>query len=166
LLGERRGEEIPTRIQPAFADTEADSIPAANHQEIHVNQALDFPLPPTTGSYGVAPPTTPSAATPPPAPAPPAVDEVTALRTKVAELEHVVSLAKTRVETLGAEKREALERALRLEEQLEAAGRREAELVARTASAESPRAFDESTVAGLLNRVAALEAIMAPTRAA
>jgi chromosome segregation ATPase len=100
------------------------------------------------------------------APAPPEVDELTTLREKVAELEHVVSLAKTRVETLGAEKREALERALQLEAQLEAAQRREAELLDRIASHESPRTFDENTVAELLNRVAALEAIVAPARAA
>jgi hypothetical protein len=143
-----------------------------------MSEALDFPLPPTTCSYLAVPPTTPSAAAPvsvptpapvlpaPPAPAllePPAVDELTALRTKVAELEHVVSLAKTRVETLGAEKREALERAFGLEAQLEAAQRREAELLEQIASHESPRTFDDKTVAELLNRVAALEAIVAPS---
>jgi chromosome segregation ATPase len=91
---------------------------------------------------------------------------VAALRDKVAELEHVVSLAKTRVETLGAEKREALERAQQLEAQLEAAQRREAALLDRTAASESPRSFDDNTVAELLNRVAALEAIVAPSHAA
>lgn len=130
-----------------------------------MSQALDFPLPPTTGPYLAAPPTSTTAAEPVSPPAPPEVDELTALRQKVAELEHVVSLAKTRVETLGAEKREALERALRLEAQLEAAGRREAELLDRIGPDESPRTFDEKTVAELLNRVAALEAIMAPSRA-
>jgi hypothetical protein len=159
-------DEIPTRFQLADADTEAVSNPAANHQEIHVNEALDFPLPPTTGPYLAQPPTTPSAAPPVPAPAPPEVDELTALREQVAELDHVISLARTRVETLGAEKREALERAWRLEAQLEAAQRREAELLDRIASHESPRAFDAKTVAELLNRVAALEAIVAPSRAA
>jgi chromosome segregation ATPase len=133
-----------------------------------MSEALDFPLPPTTGHYLAGPPTTLS--TPAPAPvsvlAPPAVDELTALREKVAELEHVISLAKTRVETLGAEKREALERALRVEAQLEAAERREAELLHRIASHEAPRAFDDKTVAELLNRVAALETIVAPSRAA
>ena len=131
-----------------------------------MNEALDFPLPPTTGPYRAAPPTAPSAAAPVPAPAPPEVDELTALREKVAELESVVALAKTRVETLGAEKREALERALRLEEQLEAAERREAELLERIAAQESPRAFDDKTVAELLDRVAALEAIVAPSPSA
>jgi chromosome segregation ATPase len=131
-----------------------------------LNEALDFPLPPTTGSYLAEAATTPSAGAPVLAPAPPEVDELTALREQVAELEHVVSLAKTRVETLGAEKREALERALQLEAQLEAAQRREAELLDRIASHESPRTFDEKTVAELLNRVAALEAIVAPARAA
>ena len=143
-----------------------------------MSQALDFPLPPTTGPHLAAPPPTPSAAapvaapTPPPAlpepvtSAPPEVDEVTALRAKVAELEHVVSLAKTRVETLGAEKREAIERALGLEAQLDAAQRREAELLGQIACHESPRTFDDETVAELLNRVAALEAIVAPSRAA
>jgi hypothetical protein len=123
-----------------------------------VNEALDFSLPPTTPSA--------AARVSAPAPAPPDVDELTALREKVAELDHVVSLAKIRVETLGAEKREALERALRLEAQLEAAQRREAELLARTAPHEAPRSFDDQTVAELLTRVAALEAIVAPSRAA
>jgi predicted nuclease with TOPRIM domain len=93
---------------------------------------------------------------------------VKALSAKVDELDQVIALAKTRVETLGAEKREALERALRLEAELEAAQQREAELVARLASLESPasRTFDDKTVAELLDRVAALEAIVAPPRAA
>ena len=137
-----------------------------------MSEALDFPLPPTTGPYLAEPPMSPAAAapvptpTPAPAPAAPEVDELTALREQVAELEHVIALAKTRVETLGAEKREALERAQRLEAQLEAAERREAELLGRIASLESPRTFDDTTVAELLNRVAALEAIMSPSRAA
>jgi hypothetical protein len=105
------------------------------------------------------------AAAPVSAPAPVQVDELTALREKVAELDHVVSLAKTRVETLGAEKREALERALQLEAQLEAAQRREAELLARIGSQGSPQTIDDQTVADLLQRVAALEAIAAPSRA-
>jgi chorismate mutase len=130
-----------------------------------LNQALDFPLPPTTGPYVAEPPTTPSAAAPAPAPAP-EVDELTALREKVAELDSVVSLAKSRVETLGAEKREALERTLQLEAQLEAAGRREAELLERIASHAPPRTLDEKTVAELLDRVAALEAIVTPPRPA
>jgi hypothetical protein len=159
-------DEIPTSLQLANADTEVVSNPTANHQEIHVNEALDFSLPPTSGRYLAEPPTTPSAAAPVSATAPPDVDELTALREKVAELDHVISLAKIRVETLGAEKREALERALRLEAQLEAAQRREAELLDRIASLESPRRFDDQTVADLLNRVAALEAIVAPSRAA
>ena len=131
-----------------------------------MNEALDFPLPPTTGPYVAAPPTTPSTAAPLPAPTPAAVDEVTALRAKVAELDQVVALAKTRVETLGAEKREALERALQLEAKLEAAQRREAELLAQIASQEPRRAFDDTVVAELLNRVSALEALVAPSRAA
>jgi hypothetical protein len=134
-----------------------------------VNEALSFPLPPTTGPHLAAPPTTPSTAAPVLVPAPvsaPEVDELTALRDKVAELEQVVSLAKTRVETLGAEKREALERALRLETQFAEAQQREAELLDRIASLESPQSFDDKTVAELLNRVAALEAIVAPSQAA
>jgi hypothetical protein len=131
-----------------------------------MSQAIDFPLPPTTGPYGAEPPTAPPAVAPVSAPSPPKVDELTALRERVAELDHVISLAKTRVETLGAEKREALERALKLEAQLEAARRREAELLHRLASDESHRTFDDKTVADLLNRVAALEAIVAPSQAA
>jgi hypothetical protein len=150
-----------------------------------MNEALDFPLPPTTGPHLAAPPTTPTAAAPISVPAPvsapdpvpvpapvlapepPAVDELTALRDKVAELDSVIALAKTRVETLGAEKREALERAIQLEAQLEAVQQREAELLARLASHESPRtSVDDQTVAELLNRVAALEALMSPSRAA
>ena len=141
-----------------------------------MSQALDFPLPPTTGSYGVAPPTTPPAVAEAPAPAPrrpnrrpprwPKADEVALLRAQVAELTQVVSLAKTRVETLGAEKREALERALRLESELEAARLREAELLQKLAPQSAARAIDDSTVAELLDRVAALEAIVAPSRAA
>ena len=130
-----------------------------------MNEALDFPLPPTTGSYLAAPPTTPPAAAPVPAPAP-ADDELTALREKVAELDQVVSLARTRVETLGAEKREALERALQLEAQLEAAQQREAKLLARLAAHEPAGRSDDKLLAELLNRVAALEAIVAPSRAA
>jgi predicted nuclease with TOPRIM domain len=125
-----------------------------------VNEAIDFPLPPTTGSYLAAPPTTPLAAAPLPAPVPAQVDEVTALRGKVAELDQVVALAKTRVETLGAEKRDALERALQLEAQLEAAQRREAELLERLES------HDDKTITDLLNRVTALEALVTPSRAA
>jgi chromosome segregation ATPase len=128
-----------------------------------MNEALDFPLPPTTGPHLAVPPTTPLAAAPVPAPE---VDELTALREQVAELNHVVSLAKTRVETLGAEKREALERALQLEAQLEAAQQREAALLARIGSHESPRTFDDTTIAELLARVAALEALVTPSRAA
>src|SRR6185369_14583871 len=45
-----KAAEIPTRLQPANADTEPVSNPSANHQEIHVNEALDFSLPPTTPS--------------------------------------------------------------------------------------------------------------------
>jgi nucleotide-binding universal stress UspA family protein len=131
-----------------------------------VNEAPAFPLPPTTGPYLSVPPTTPIPGAPVPAPVAPEVDELTALREKVAELEHVVSLAKTRVETLGAEKREALEHAARLQAQLDAAGRREAELLARTGSGAPARTFDDTTVAELLNRVAALEAIVAPPPAA
>lgn len=128
-----------------------------------MNQALDFPLPPTTGPYVAGPATAPSAPERVPAPA---RDELTTLREKVTELDHVISLAKTRVETLGAEKRQALERALLLEAQLDAAQRREAELLERIASHESPRTFDQNTVAELLNRVAALEATVARSHAA
>jgi len=132
-----------------------------------MNEALDFPLPPTTGPNLAPPPTTPPAAVPAPAPEPREVDELTALREKVAELEHVVALAKTRVETLGNEKREALERGLQLEAQLEAAQQREAELLARLASHEPRQTTShDETVAELLQRVAALEALMAPSRAA
>jgi hypothetical protein len=116
-----------------------------------LNEALDFPLPPTTGPYLAEVLATPSEAAPVPA---------------LAELDQVIALAKTRVETLGAEKREALERALRLEAQLEAAGRREAELLDRIAAHESPRTIDDTTIAELLSRVATLEAIVAPSRAA
>ena len=152
---------------------EATSNPAAYHQEMHVSEALDFPLPPTTGSYLAEPPTTPLAVAPVSAPAPAPVtapapagpDELTTLRDKVAELEQVVALAKTRVETLGAEKREALERALSLEAQLEAAHQREAELLTRIGANEPAQPVDK-TVAELLDRVAALEAIVAPSRAA
>lgn len=134
-----------------------------------MNEALDFPLPPTTGPYVAVPPTSSPTLTPVPAPPPtaaPEVDELTALRKKVAELDQVVSLAKTRVETLGAEKREALERALQLERQLEAAGQREAELLDRLASPEAPRTDEQTVVAELLDRVAALEALVSPSRTA
>jgi chromosome segregation ATPase len=130
-----------------------------------LNEALDFPLPPTTGHYPAGPATA-SPAAPVLAPVLPEVDELTALREKVAELEQVVALAKTRVETLGAEKREALERTLQLEARLEAAQRRETELVDRLASHESPRPIDENVISELLNRVTALEAIVSPSRAA
>ena len=130
-----------------------------------MNEALDFPLPPTTSPHVAEPRPAPSAAPPAPPAAPPELDELTALRAKVAELDQVVSLAKTRVETLGAEKREALERALRLEAELEAAGQREAELLARLAAQTPPARSDDPTVAELLNRVVALEAIVAPPRA-
>jgi hypothetical protein len=120
-----------------------------------------LPLPPTSGPYPPEPPTSPA---PSPAPAAPP-DELTTLREKVAEQAHVISLAKTRVETLLAQGSEAVARARRLEEQLEAAGRREAELLERIASLESPSAtsFDHKTIAELLDRVAALEAIAART---
>ncbi len=134
-----------------------------------MSEVLDFPLPPTTGPYVAAPPTSSPALTPVPAPPPPAapeLDELTVLREKVLELDQVVSLAKTRVETLGAEKREALERALQLEQQLEAAGQREAELLDRLASHEAPRTDEKTVVAELLDRVAALEALVSPSRAA
>ena len=136
-----------------------------------MSEALDFPLPPTTGPYLAEPPTTPSAAMPVPAPtvsapAPPALDELTMLRERVAELDQVVALARTRVETLGAEKREALERALALEARLEEAQLRETELLAQLAATEPARPFDDKTVAELLSRVAALEAIVTPSRAA
>jgi chromosome segregation ATPase len=130
-----------------------------------LNEALDFPFPPTTGPY-LTEPRPPRAAVQSPKPASPEVDEVTALREQVAELHHVIALAKTRVESLGAEKRQALERALLLEAQLEAAREREAELLDRLASEEAPRRFDEQTMAELLNRVAALEGLVAPSRAA
>jgi len=137
-----------------------------------VSEALDFPLPPTTGPYLAEPPTTPvatapvSAPAPVTAPVPASPDELTTLRDRVAELEQVIALAKTRVETLGAEKREALERALSLEAQLEAAQLREAELLTRIGTNEPARPFDDKTVAELLNRVAALEAIVTPPQAA
>jgi hypothetical protein len=131
-----------------------------------VNEALDFPLPPTTSPPLSGPPLTRTPPAPVAAPAPPAADELTTLREKVAELDQVVALAKTRVETLGAEKRLALERAAQLEAQLEAAQLREAELLARLGADESPRTFDDTTIAELLARVTALEAVMAPSRAA
>jgi len=131
-----------------------------------VSEALDFPLPPTTSPYRAEPPTTPLAAAPVSAPEPVEVDELTMLRDRVAELDQVVALAKTRVETLGAEKREALERALALEAQLEAAQQREAELLERIAANDPARPVVDNTVAELLNRVAALEAIVTPPRAA
>jgi hypothetical protein len=102
-----------------------------------VSEALEFPLPPLSA----------------PVPEP---DDVAALRAKVAEQDRVIALAKTRVETLGAEKFEALERVRHLEA-------REAELLERIASLESPRTPDEKTLAELLDRVAALEAIVVPS---
>jgi hypothetical protein len=132
-----------------------------------VSQAFDIPLPPTTGPYLTEPPTTPSttrlgsAAAPPPP-----VDELTALREKVAELDYVVGLAKTRVEALGAEKLAALERVSALEAELAAAEQREAELLARLAANEQRPANDADIVSELLRRVAALEAIVTPSRAA
>jgi uncharacterized coiled-coil protein SlyX len=92
------------------------------------------------------------------------VDELTRLRDKVAELEHVVALAKTRVETLGAEKRAALERALQLEAQLEGAQLREPEV--REPELRDRSAFDDQVIQELLDRVAALGAVVAPSRAA
>lgn len=130
-----------------------------------MSEAFDIPLPPTTGPYLTEPPTSPSVTRLGTAPEPPKVDELAALREKVSELDYVVSLAKTRVEALGAEKREALERVLALEAQLAAAEQRESKLLERLAAHEPRGTSDGDTVAELLRRVAALEAIVTPARA-
>lgn len=134
--------------------------PAASAR-LEPGDVLPFPLPPTSG---------PAAAEPPPAPArPPAappVDELTALRAKVAEQEQVIGLAKTRVETLLAQGREAVDRAHRLEKELAAAQQREAELLERLAAFESAPVSEEPTLDQLAARVAALEAMVVPARPA
>ena len=129
-----------------------------------MSEAFDYPLPPTSVPHPAAPPMTPSAVKLVPAPAPPAPesDEVTALRKRVAELEHVMSLAKTRFEALGAEKREALERASRLEAELESARQSGAEIPARVVIDEPPVAPPADPLAELVKRIAALEAIVSP----
>ena len=137
--------------------------PAAR-SPLEAGDLLPFPLPPTSGGPAVTEP--PRAATP----APPPVDELTALRAKVAEQERVIGLAKTRVETLLAQGREAVDRAHRVEKELAAAQQREAELLERLASLESAPApagvTEEPTLAELTARVAALEALVAPSRPA
>ncbi len=85
----------------------------------------------------------------------PAADDVDALRAKVAEQAHVIALAKTRVETLLEEKREAYEREQALQQRILSL---EAELAQTLAPAAST---DVPTLAGLAARVAALEAAVA-----
>ena len=121
------------------------------------------PLPPTSDPAPVAPPVAPPLTPPPAAAAPaqaPAADELSALRAKVEEQAHVIELAKTRVETLGAEKFQALEQVQLLQEQLEAAQVREVELRRQIAELQAVPALtpDELTLAELAKRVAALEA--------
>jgi chromosome segregation ATPase len=82
----------------------------------------------------------------------PAADDVEALRAKVAEQAQVIALAKTRVETLLEEKREAYEREQALQQRILAL---EAELAQSLGAAAST---DVPTLAGLAARVAALEA--------
>ena len=62
ILGMGRRTEIPTCLQPAIADTGGVSTPAATLEEIHVNEALDFPLPPTTSTYPLPPTSAPAGA--------------------------------------------------------------------------------------------------------
>ena len=114
---------------------------------------LPFPLPPTSGGPAVA------EAPPAPPPAAPPVDELTALRAKVAEQEQVIGLAKTRVETLLAQGREAVDRAHRLEHELAA-------VRDRLAAFESAPVTEETTLAQLAARVTALEAMVVPSRPA
>lgn len=133
---------------------------------------VSLPLPPTSGPY-IEPPV--SAPAPPPeavAPAPPAApvenveepplrmpepaaDDVEALRAKVAEQAQVIALAKTRVETLLDEKREAYEREQALQQRVLSLEGELAQTLAPAASTEVP------TLAGLAVRVAALEAAVA-----
>jgi hypothetical protein len=165
------GPPTSPRVQAPASGLSAPPAVAAPVPALSAPPAVAAPAPAVSAPPAVAAPAPalsapPVAAVPVPAPATLEVDELTALRKKVEELDHVIGLAKTRVETLGAEKREALERALRLEAELQAAQQREAELIQRLASHESPRTFDETTVAELLTRVAALEALTTPSRAA
>jgi chromosome segregation ATPase len=85
----------------------------------------------------------------------PADDDVEALRAKVAEQAHVIALAKTRVETLLEEKREAYEREQALQQRILAVEAELARTLGAAASTEVP------TLAGLAARVAALEAAVA-----
>jgi chromosome segregation ATPase len=85
----------------------------------------------------------------------PAEDDVEALRAKVAEQAHVIALAKTRVETLLEEKREAYEREQALQQRILSLEAELTQTLGAAASTEVP------TLAGLAARVAALEAAVA-----
>jgi hypothetical protein len=85
----------------------------------------------------------------------PGGDDLEALRAKVAEQAHVIALAKTRVETLLEEKREAYAREQALQRRILAV---EAELAQTLAPAAST---DVPTLTSLAARVAALEAAVA-----
>jgi len=140
---------------------------------------LSLPLPPTSApSLGepplsapppaavpeppVAPPPPPPAAPAPAAPpaaeetplrlSEPGADDVEALRAKVAEQAHVIALAKTRVETLLEEKRDAYEREQALQQRILELESELAQTLGAAASTDVP------TLAGLAARVAALEA--------
>ena len=129
--------------------------------------AGSLPLPPTSALAPGEPHRPPPAAAPPPVtvvPAPeqppvrmpdPAGDDVEALRAKVAEQAHVIGLAKTRVETLLEEKREAYEREQALQQRILALETQLAQTLAPAAATDVP------TLAGLAARVAALEAAVA-----
>jgi BMFP domain-containing protein YqiC len=86
----------------------------------------------------------------------PAADDVEALRAKVAEQAQVIGLAKTRVETLLDEKREAYEREQALLQRILALEADLARTIAPAASTDVP------TLVSLAARVAALEAAVAP----
>lgn len=116
-----------------------------------VEHVLPFQLPPTSGPHLPVPPI---GAVPPSAPA---LDDLDTLRAKVSEQAQVIALARTRVETLGAEKRAALEQVIELKAQLAASQQREAALRGRLDSLPAP---GDTTLADLLNRVAALEAVV------
>jgi len=124
-----------------------------------------LPLPPTSGPYAEPPISAPApapaaVAEEPPAPLrpaepEPAAEDLEALRAKVAEQAHVISLAKTRVETLLEEKRESYEREQALQQRILALEAELTQTLAPAASTEVP------TLAGLAARVAALEAAVA-----
>ena len=121
-----------------------------------IEHVVPFPLPPTSGPAVSEPPiSAPVAAAPAPAAVP--LNPLDDLRAKVAEQAGVIELAKTRVETLGAEKHAALQQVNELKTQLAAAQQR----IAALESAAPP-----PTVADLAARVAALEALVAPPRVA